>query len=139
MDRSISMPKRHQGPSYFTRTHQFGLAEEALHEARHHLKAKWYSSSIVHSFQVAHRAAAGLLFERGAKIFTEAEVRYGFSAQFVVTGKADGSLLEDYDELERMRLTAEREYDYTASREEAEHALSRAERFWAAAQQLRRG
>lgn len=133
------MPKRHKGPSYFTRSHQFGLAEEALEEAKNHLKAHWYSSSIVHSFQVAHRAAAGLLFERGAKIFTEAEVRYGFSAQYVAVGKADESLLDDYDTLERMRLTAEREYDYTASREEAEDALARAERFWAAAQELRQG
>jgi uncharacterized protein (UPF0332 family) len=128
------MPRHDRG--FLTLEHQFRLAQEALHEAENHIKAHWYSSAISHSYQVAHRAAAGLLFDQGAKIFTDQEVRYGFSAQFVATGKAPESALADYDQLAKQHKKAEWDHEYTAQREEADEALAAARRFWDVAKAL---
>jgi uncharacterized protein (UPF0332 family) len=130
------MARRRNHTNFLTLEHQFHLAQEALEEAENHLKADWYSSSVGHSYQVAHRAAAGLLFALGAKIFTEAEVRVGFNAQFIEPGKATADLLDDYAMLEELRHHAEFEIDHHTTEQEATRALDAARRFWDAAQEL---
>ena len=131
------MGSRHHGhEDYFTRQHQQKLAVESLHEAQQRLRAKWYASSVSQSYQVAHRAAAGLLLARGVKIFTEKEVRFGLAAQFVDAGTADASLLADYDRLDVLRQLADFEHDHHTTKAEAQEALAAAERFWAWAQRV---
>lgn len=124
---------------YYTLPYQFRLADNALHEARNLLKARYYTSSISQCFQVAHRCAAGLLFGIEARVHTEADVAVGFESAFVSSGKSPPTFRDAYRRLAEFRRKADFEYDYLATLEEAEEALRLAESFYQESQRLRVG
>lgn len=126
------MPKR-----YYTLDYQFRLADQALQEARNLLRAKYYTSSVSHAYQVVHRAAAALLFGIEARVHTERDVGIGFESAFVSSGRSDPSFAKDYRRLAEMRRRADFEFEYAATKEEAEEALRLAEAFHAEAVRLR--
>lgn len=122
---------------YYTLQYQFRLADNALHEARHLLRAKYYTSCISQCFQVAHRCAAGLLFGIEARVHTEADVGFGFESAFVSSGKSEARFRDAYRRLAELRRKADYEYEYLATPEEAQEALRLAESFYEESQRLR--
>ena len=130
-------PKLPTKKPYFTLEYQFRLAEQALHEARNLVKAQYYTSAISHAYQVAHRAAAGLLFAIQARVDTERDVGIGFESAFVTGQRTDPRFGNLYRRLADMRHRSDFEFEYVAAKEEGEDALRHAEDFWAEAQRLR--
>jgi uncharacterized protein (UPF0332 family) len=131
-------PQSDQLPKpYYTLDYQFHLADQALGEARNLLKANYYTSSISHSFQVAHRCAAGLLFGIQARVQTERDVGIGFESAFVSGGHAPPRYAQIYRRLAEARRKADFEFEYLGTREEAQEYLQLAEAFHEEAQRLR--
>lgn len=124
---------------YYTASYQFRLADNALHEARNLLKAKYYTSCISQCFQVAHRCAAGLLFGIEARVHTEADVGVGFESAFVSSEKSEPGFRDAYRRLAELRRRADFEYEYLATPEEAQEGLRLAESFYQESQRLRAG
>jgi uncharacterized protein (UPF0332 family) len=122
---------------YFTLPYQFQLADNALHEARHLLKARYYTSCIGQCYQVAFRCGAGLLFGIESSVHTEREVGIGFESAFVTTQRSPVEFREIYRRLAAMRNRSDFEHDYTGTLEEAQEALRLAERFYDEAQRLK--
>ncbi|MBI2077830.1 MAG: HEPN domain-containing protein [Euryarchaeota archaeon] len=123
--------------AYYTLDYQFGLADQALAEARNLMRAKYYTSCISHCFQVAHRCAAGLLFGIESRVQTERDVGIGFESGFVSTGKSEPQWARAYRRLAALRHKADFEFEYVGSPEEAQEALGLAEGFHREAQRLR--
>jgi uncharacterized protein (UPF0332 family) len=122
---------------YFTLEYQFRLGEQALHEARNLVKAKYFTSAIGHAYQVAHRCAAGLLFGIQARVDTERDVGIGFESAFVSSHRTDARFGKMYRRLAEMRHQSDFEFEYVANEAHAQEALSLAEEFWSEAQRLK--
>jgi uncharacterized protein (UPF0332 family) len=122
---------------YYTLEYQFGLADNALHEARHLLKARYYTSCLSQAYQVAHRCAAGLLFGIEAGVHTEKDVGIGFEAAFVSSNRSDPKFAKTYRRLAHLRQKADFDYDYVADAKDAEEAMALAEEFYQESQRLR--
>lgn len=118
--------------------HQFQLAQDALHEATHHAKARYYTSSISNAYQVVLRSAAGLLYALGIRPKTEREIRIAFQSAFVSPGTSEPRFSESFRQLETLRHKADFDHDYVASRGEAEQALAWAQAFWEEALRLQK-
>jgi uncharacterized protein (UPF0332 family) len=121
-----------------TTRHQFALSAEALHEAEHLHKARYYSSSVSHSYATVLHAAAGLLYGLGYRPQTEREVRIGFAAQFVAPHRVDPALDRGFRRLEELRQRADFDHDATLTHAESDEALGIARQFHAEAVRLRR-
>lgn len=130
-------PKLPTKKPYFTLEYQFRLAEQALHEARNLVKAEYYTSAISNAYQVAHRAAAGLLFAIEARVDTERDVGIGFESAFVTGLRTDPRFGKLYRKLSDMRHRSDFEFEYVATKEDGEEALRHAEDFWTEARRLR--
>lgn len=130
-------PKVPTKKPYFTLEYQFRIAEQALREARNLVKAHYYTSSVSQSYQVAYRAAAGLLFGLQARVDTERDVGIGFEAAFVSSERSDPKFTVIYRRLWEMRRRSDFEFEYVGSKEDGEEAMRLAEEFWAEAQRLR--
>jgi uncharacterized protein (UPF0332 family) len=113
----------------YSMAHQFRLADTALHEAEHLLKAGYFTSSISNAYQVALRSAAGLLYQRGLKPLTEREVRIAFAASFISPGFTPIEHDHAFRKLEKMRHEADFGLDYMATKGEAEEACRLAKAF----------
>lgn len=124
---------------YYTVEYQFGLADQALAEARNLLRAKYYTSSISHAFQVAHRCAAALLFGIESRVQTERDVGIGFEGAFVSSGRSPPEFGRAYRRLADLRRRADFEFEYLATLDEAQEALRLAEEFHREATRLREG
>lgn len=121
---------------YYTLSYQFQLADNALHEMRNLVKAKYYTSAVSQAYQVAHRCAAGLLFGVEASVHTEKDVGIGFEAAFVSSHRSEDRFGKMYRRLAEMRQRADFEYDYVAGPEEGAEAQALAEAFYQEAQRL---
>lgn len=115
---------------------QFDLAKQALHEADHLHKAKYWASCITWSYQVVLHSAAGLLYAKGAWPQTEREVRIAFAASYVSPGFAEPRFDEMFRRIEKLRLAAEFDHDHEATEPEATDAREIAHAFWAEAERL---
>lgn len=121
---------------YYTLRYQFQLAENALHEARNLVKAKYYTSAISQAYQVAHRCAAALLFGIEASVHTEKDVGIGFEAAFVSSQRSEPRFAHAYRRLAAMRQKADFDHDFVAGPEEGAEALRLAEEFRIEAERL---
>ena len=121
-----------------TLDHQFRLADSALHHAEQLLRAKYWTSSVSNSYQVALRAAAGLLYGLQLRPFTEREVRVAFVSAFVNSGRVPAHLDASFRSLEKMREQADYDHDYVSTEEDARRALELAREFWTEAQRVRK-
>lgn len=116
-------------PSLYTLDHQFKLADTALHEAEHLLKARYYTSSVSNAYQAVLRSAAGLLYAKGVRPQTEREVRIAFAASFVSPGFTDKRFDDTFRLLEKRRQEADFGLDYLATLEEATESARLAREF----------
>jgi uncharacterized protein (UPF0332 family) len=115
---------------------QFDLAKQAIHEADHLHKAKYWASCITWSFQAVLHAAAGLLYAKGVRPQTEREVRIAFASAFVSGGRSTPRYDEMFRRVEKLRQTAEFDHDHEATEPEATEARDIAHAFWDEAQRL---
>lgn len=113
-----------------TLRHQFELAEQALKETRNLYRARYWTSCVSSAYQVALRAAAGLLYGLGANPITEREVRVGFAGAFVSPGRTEARFDQAFRRLEDMRQKADFDHDHLSTEAEAAAALKLAEEFW---------
>lgn len=125
-------------PSPYSLAHQLKAAEQALDQARHLLRAKYYLSSISQSYQVALRSAAGLLYGLNLDPKTEREIRAAFTAAFVDSHRSDPRYQGVFRRLEAMREKSDFDLDYEAGPAEAEEALALATDFYAEALRLQK-
>ncbi len=130
-------PKLPTKKPYFTLDYQFRIAEQALREARNLVKANYFTSAVSQAYQVAYRAAAGLLFGLEARVDTERDVGIGFEAAFVSGNRTDPKFGKIYRRLWEMRRKSDFEFEYVGSKEDGEEALRLADEFWTEAQRLR--
>lgn len=119
-----------------TLRYQFDLAKQALHEAEHLHKAKYWASCVSWSYQVVLHSAAGLLYAKSIKPQTEREVRIAFLATFVSAGASTPRFDEMFRRVEKLRQTADFEHDHEVSDGEGTEARDIARAFWAEAQRL---
>ena len=123
--------------AYYTLDYQFGLADQALAEARNLMRAKYWTSCVSQCYQVAHRCAAGLLFGIESRVQTERDVGMGFEGAFVSTGRTATAFGAAYRRLADLRRQADFEFEYLAGPEEAGEALRLAEGFHEECMRLR--
>lgn len=123
-------------PSPHTLPYQFELAKQAIHEADHLHKAKYWASCIAWSYQTVLHAAAGLLYVRNLKPLTEREVRIAFLSAYISTGASQARFDEMFRRVEKLRQAAEFDHDHEATEREATEARDIAHAFWSEAQRL---
>lgn len=124
-------------PSPYSLLHQFKLAQDALSEARNHLRAKYYTSSVSNSYQAVLRSAAGLLYGLNLDPKTEREIRIAFGGRFIPHDTQERFNLI-FLRLEAMRERSDFDTEYLATPEEAQEALALAADFVTEAQRLQK-